>query len=283
MKKTALALSLFLSAAGIYAQTVQSIPYKAVLLATNDPTPVVDSNAKGIAPIWLHLILDSSGKVTSGTIDFIANYQFTIPETVILAHIHKGPAGVAGPVVIPDPFTRFDEPTGVGGLPNRQAAFSVTDATSTALDTVNGILADPSQFYFNIHTVDAPNGAMRGQLQRADMVVLMGQMNSANEVPAIASSTSVGTATIVALRTRDAFGALTSGQVIFDINYSGFPADTTFSAMHLHFGVTTIAGPVTIDSGLRGPLAVGTGGAGNLHFEAEVDLTRASAPQTLEP
>jgi hypothetical protein len=69
---------------------------------------------------------------------------------------------------------------------------------------------------------------LRGQLQRADMVVLMGQMNSANEVPAIASSNSVGIATIVALRTRDAGGNLTSGQVIFDINYSGFPTDTTF-------------------------------------------------------
>src|SRR5258706_13836853 len=147
MKKTALALSLFLSAAGIYAQTVQSIPYRAVLLATNEPTPVVDSKAKGIATIWLHLIRDSSGKVTSGTIDFIANYQFTIPETVILAHIHRGPAGDAGAVVIPDTLPRFDEPTGVGGLPNRRVAVSDTDGTSTEPDTGTRILADPCHVY----------------------------------------------------------------------------------------------------------------------------------------
>jgi len=211
---------------------------------------------KGLQTVWLHLLRDASGKVTSGTIDFIANFQFAIPETVTLAHIHKNPAGVAGAVVIPIPFTRFDQPSGAGSLPTRQVAFSATDANSLVMDSINGILADPSGFYFNIHTVDSPSGALRGQLQRADMVVLMGLMNSANEVPAIASSTSVGTATIVALRTRDAFGALTSGQVIFDINYSGFPTDTTFSATHLHFGVPTVAGAVTIDSGLRGPLAV---------------------------
>jgi uncharacterized protein (TIGR03437 family) len=184
-------------------------------------------------------------------------------------------------VVIGDPIARFDDATGVGTLTTKQVPFAATDSTTTVLDAVNGILADPSQFYFNIHTVDAPNGAIRGQLQRAEMVVLMGQMSSANEVPAIATSASLGTATIIGLRTRDASGNLTSGLVIFDINYSGFPTDTNFTAMHLHFGTSVVAGPVTIDSGLRGPLAVGTGGAGNLHFEAEVDLTRNLAPETL--
>jgi uncharacterized protein (TIGR03437 family) len=281
MKRITLLLSGFVFAAALHAQTVESIPYRAVLLATNEPTPVVDATAKGIATIWLHLIRDAAGKVASGTIDFNANFQFAIAETVTLAHIHKGPAGVAGGVVIPVPFTRFDQATGAGSLPVRQVAFSTADANSLVIDSVNGILADPSAFYFNIHTVDSPSGALRGQLQRADMVVLMAQMNSANEVPAIASSTSVGTATVVALRTRDASGNLTSGQVTFDVNYSGFPTDTSFSAMHLHFGTPVVAGPVTIDSGLRGPLAAGAAGSGNLHFEAEVDLTRNLAPQTL--
>jgi len=35
------------------------------------------------------------------------------------------------------------------------------------------ILNDPSQFYFNVHTVDNGGGAMRGQLQKAQMAVFM--------------------------------------------------------------------------------------------------------------
>ena len=61
MKKVTLALSLLVSAAALSAQTVESIPYRAVLLATNEPTPIVDATGKGIATIWLHLIRDATG------------------------------------------------------------------------------------------------------------------------------------------------------------------------------------------------------------------------------
>ena len=36
------------------------------------------------------------------------------------------------------------------------------------------MLTDPSGFYVNMHTTDNPGGVIRGQLQRAEMVVLMG-------------------------------------------------------------------------------------------------------------
>jgi hypothetical protein len=123
MKRITLLLSGFVFAAALHAQTVESIPYRAVLLATNEPTPIVDATARGIATIWLHLIRDATGKVTSGTVDFNANFQFAIAETVTLAHIHRGLAGIAGPVVIGVPFTRFDQPSGAGSLPVRQFRF----------------------------------------------------------------------------------------------------------------------------------------------------------------
>src|SRR5260370_19833422 len=144
MNKTVLSLPIFLLAAGLQAQTVETIPYRAVLLATNEPTPVVDSNAKGKATVWLHLIRDASGKVIQGCVEFVASYQFSGPETITLAHMPKGPAGVSGPVVIGDPIARFDDSTGVGALTTKQVPFATTDSTTTVLDTVNGILADPS-------------------------------------------------------------------------------------------------------------------------------------------
>src|SRR5260370_583274 len=143
MNKTVLSLPIFLLAAGLQAQTVETIPYRAVLLATNEPTPVVDTNAKGKATVWLHLIRDASGKVIQGCVDFVASYQFSGPETITLAHIHKGPAGVSGSVVIGDPIARFDDATGVGTLTTNQVQFSANDSTTPALATLNSILSAP--------------------------------------------------------------------------------------------------------------------------------------------
>lgn len=67
------------------------------------------------------------------------------------AHIHKGDAKTAGPVVVP--FTAPDA-TGFAG-----ACVSV-DKTLAA-----DILKNPANYYVNVHTSDFPNGAVRGQLR----------------------------------------------------------------------------------------------------------------------
>jgi uncharacterized protein (TIGR03437 family) len=259
------------------ADTVETIPFRAVLAATNETTAVVDAKAIGRVTVWLHVVRDTTGKVTSGSFEFAVSYQFSGPTTLTAMHIHKGPAGVAGAIVVPVTLARTDDPTGVGTLSARQVNFSSADSTTAVIDTANGLLADPSQFYFNIHTPDAPAGAMRGQLQRAEMVVLMGQMSPTNETPTISSSTGLGIGTVVALRTLDKTFSLTSAEVIFDVNYTGFPSDTNFTGLHVHLGGTGKAGPVTIDSTLKGPVAAAASGTGNLHYDVEVDLGRAGA------
>lgn len=67
------------------------------------------------------------------------------------AHLHRGGAGVAGPVVVP-----FDAPTSG----ESKGCVSV-DKTIAA-----GVIADPADYYVNIHNADYPNGAIRGQLKR---------------------------------------------------------------------------------------------------------------------
>ena len=67
------------------------------------------------------------------------------------AHIHRGAAGTAGPVVVP-----FDAPANDGFSSGCVAA----DAALVA-----EIIADPSQFYVNVHNADYPPGAIRGQLK----------------------------------------------------------------------------------------------------------------------
>src|SRR2546422_3549 len=66
------------------------------------------------------------------------------------AHIHRGDAGAAGPVVIPL------------RTPNASGTSSGCATTTRAL--VGSILGDPGSFYVNVHTSAFPAGAIRGQL-----------------------------------------------------------------------------------------------------------------------
>lgn len=65
-----------------------------------------------------------------------------------MAHIHRGAAGVAGPVRVP-----FTTPS------NGQSAGCVTTTLAAR------ILANPQNWYVNVHNARFPGGAIRGQLQ----------------------------------------------------------------------------------------------------------------------
>lgn len=73
-------------------------------------------------------------------------------------HIHQGPAGVTGPIVVPF----FEAPN---GLPS---TLDSVDGCTSGVDPalVQAIRAGPSAFYVNVHNAEFPGGAMRGQLHR---------------------------------------------------------------------------------------------------------------------
>jgi hypothetical protein len=70
-------------------------------------------------------------------------------ETAHLAHIHIGPAGTPGPVVVD-----FTPPT------------PKSSDCLTGLDTelLHDIVNNPSGYYVNVHNPSFPRGAVRGQL-----------------------------------------------------------------------------------------------------------------------
>jgi hypothetical protein len=72
----------------------------------------------------------------------------TLPTTA--AHIHRGGAGVNGPVVVP--FT----------APGADGNSSGCSPAAPAL--IDEILANPAGFYVNVHTKEHPAGAIRSQL-----------------------------------------------------------------------------------------------------------------------
>jgi len=69
-----------------------------------------------------------------------------------LAHIHQGPAGANGPIVI-----NLTPP--VIGEQSASAGCVVVDPT-----LLEGLRRSPSEFYVNVHTGAFPAGAVRGQL-----------------------------------------------------------------------------------------------------------------------
>jgi uncharacterized protein (TIGR03437 family) len=283
MKKPVVYLAL--AASSLWSQTAETIPFRAVMLPSNE-VPAININASGAATIWLHVVRDAQGQVVSASTDFNITYQFPGEIRLTGLHIHKGRAGDNGPVTINSGISgEVPSPTGRGVLNFQGQTLS---SNATGLDTVNGMLTDPSGFYVNLHTTDNPNGVIRGQLQRAEMVVLMGLMSPANETPPIPGTNASAYGSVVAIATcgdtRLADCARpTSGQVIFDSFYSGFGAGESFSGFHIHDGPAGFMGPVTINTGISGganAIPVNTGG-GTLHYEVEVPVDNAAASSTL--
>jgi hypothetical protein len=98
-----------------------------------------DPNGFGTATIAL---FPSSGKIC-----YTLTASRIAPANA--AHIHVGPAGVAGDVVV-----ELRPPTfGASGR-----------CTSADPELVGAIAANPSKYYVNVHNVPYPDGAIRGQL-----------------------------------------------------------------------------------------------------------------------
>jgi CHRD domain-containing protein len=148
---------------------------------------------------------------------------------VTASHIHRGAAGVAGPVVI----------TLASSYPNNFASGTAT--ASPAL--IDEIRRNPAGFYVNVHTGDFQNGAIRAQLSTGAFAVA----NGANEFPGPGDADGLGMGVFTLAGTTLTYNALVQSIV----------APT---ASHIHRGATGVAGPVviTLASAYPGDRATGT-------------------------
>lgn len=275
MKK--IAVLLLAAAAALSAQSAETVYFRAVLLPSNE-VPPANIDASGAATIIAHAVRDEAGQVIDGSVDFLVGYQFPGAQTFRGLHIHTGAAGVNGPVTIDTGITAANpvvDATGRGSI-NRQAQVRAGD--QAALATLRGMLEDPSGYYVNLHTSEFPGGAIRGQLQRADVTVFMGLMSPLNEVPPITTLAASGVSHVRAITTRGDAGAFTSAQLIFDVDYR-FPGQVTFTGLHIHTGRAGVNGPVIFNTGIgSGPASVVSTptGVGSLVYPVEVNLANAA-------
>ena len=103
-------------------------------------------------------------------------------QCVTQAHIHEGARGEEGPVVAPLlEYTEEMDGSGEGDpLTTTPETPLIEGATVDDPDLVQAILADPEDYYVNVHTVHNPEGEIRGQIRGFDM----GQETDIEPVPA---------------------------------------------------------------------------------------------------
>jgi hypothetical protein len=127
--------------ASAHTQRAAALRVFRVTLAGENETPAGDPVATGSATI----------RARAGQAKIC--YQLVARDLsgrAVAAHIHRGAAGVAGPVIIP--------------LRTPSSAGKASGCAKTSKSIVKAILARPSKYYVNVHTRDFPGGAIRAQL-----------------------------------------------------------------------------------------------------------------------
>jgi hypothetical protein len=138
----------FVTAGVAYADQPPANTFVAVLTADDEVPPCATATNASRGLAIFHVRDEATGLVEW---KIIAN---NIPGTIVAAHIHVAPKGVAGPVVQATPPTPGEE-NGVIG----EGSF-----TNPAL--LAAIRANPQNYYVNVHSTPpgCPAGVIRGQL-----------------------------------------------------------------------------------------------------------------------
>jgi hypothetical protein len=256
----------------IFADTPDTAVFQTRMLPDNEVPPIAAPGNSAAATITVHVTRDARGNVNAATVMFEIDYTVTSSLTFTGLHIHNAPVAQNGSVVI-DTGISAANPVSVtagSGRISRTVDYSSTD--TNGIKFVTGLMAVPENYYVNIHTTTNPGGFMRGQL-RANRLVLRPVMSSVFEVPAV-NLDAEGAAFVDIQVIRDpATGAITSGTVVFDVDYR-FPGPVTLTGLHIHNGAFGVNGPIVIDSGLNGTTrAVANVTRGNIFRIAEINST----------
>ena len=139
--------------------------FRATLSPANEVPPVTnaEAGASGTMDITIVATRDVTGAITSASVNFNGTVSgFPAGSTVNIAHIHPGVAGSNGSILV-----------NTGLVPGEVSLSSgngtiVKNSVGINIEVANQIIANPSAYYFNVHTALNPAGALRGQLVRTN-------------------------------------------------------------------------------------------------------------------
>ena len=140
-----------------------SATFTAALRPSSEVPPVTgdEANGSGTATVTFNLTRDSAGTITAATMDATVSVQgFPAGTALTASHIHPGVIGANGGV-----FVSLGLGAGEVTFASGSGSFTKRGVPLTA-DEANSILANPANFYLNIHTAANSGGAARGQLTR---------------------------------------------------------------------------------------------------------------------
>jgi hypothetical protein len=151
------------TAAPTAAPTPQTVyVFTATLSPANENPPITDAEASGsgVTTVTFTTTKDSTGKITAATAKFdIVLTGFPATTMILISHIHKGDAKTNGGVVI-DSGMKAATPIALttGGT-------SITKDNLTVDPTLaTDIIANPGNYYYNVHSMVHGGGVVRGQL-----------------------------------------------------------------------------------------------------------------------
>jgi hypothetical protein len=181
-----------------------------VALAGENETPAGDPVATGSATIRARA---GRGRICYSLV------ARDLSGRAVAAHIHRGAAGAAGPVVVP--------------LKTPNAAGKASGCAKASKSLVRAILARPSRYYVNVHTREFPGGAVRAQL--AGKRAVLGTILHL-DLQGTSEPNATGTA-VLRIR-KDA------GLVCYRLRVANVTLPT--AAAHIHKGAAGTNGPVVV-------------------------------------
>ncbi len=172
---------------------------------------------------------------------------FTIEATNITlpaaaAHIHRGGAGEAGPIVVP--------------LRAPDAEGDASGCVNVSRAIVSQILANRALYYVNVHTSDFPGGAVRGQLAGTDS-------DAAGRTITVAMTGAAECNAAGVCNLGDADGAgtaiirLRAGYVCYRVRVQNIQLPSV--GTHIHRGARTAAGGILVQMDAPGANGVSSG------------------------
>jgi hypothetical protein len=159
----------------------------ATATATTPPAPIVDEQLLIARLEGVTAAIDGEGRAyfhvsEDGTV----SYQVVVTGVVNVtgAHIHAGGAGTFGEILV----TLFEANDGTSVTPNGvlvDGTFN-SDALPDDLSIVELVeLMAEGQASVDVHTLDSPTGALRGQTQPLESINLRASLSGANVVPPV--------------------------------------------------------------------------------------------------